>query len=459
MTDLLDLPAHAQRDLIVRGELTPAALMERTLERITARNPELNAIVTLRADAAMAEAEAATRARPAVLPPLHGIPFTVKDTVEVAGLRTAAGSGLLAGNVPAVTAPAVARVMAAGAILVGHTHAAEFGIGNLEAWSPLYGQSRNPWNTARTPGGSSGGDSAAVAAGMAGFGIGTDFAGSVRFPAHCTGIAALRPTPGLVPSGGVLPHASYAPPPVRPSLVQRELQTIGFQARSVADLALLLEVTSRRPPGYASAPPPRCAWFVDHAVSADVAAAVREAAGVLGGLGAAVTREMPPAFLDAADLLAELRAAEGLPEIGWLARGREGELGAVVRAALSADQLPDRPPVPPPPAGLPAVVRQLRATTDRFMADCPILLMPVAAGPAFVIADGPPAPRPGFDRCTRAVTLLGLPAAVVACGTSGENLPIGVQVVGRPGNDDQVIATAGLLEQAFGPWRPTGSTR
>jgi Asp-tRNA(Asn)/Glu-tRNA(Gln) amidotransferase A subunit family amidase len=449
VTDVLDLPVVAQRDMIARGELTPADLMARTLDRVAARNPELNAVVTPLADAAMAEAHAATCAMPATPPPLFGIPFTVKDTIEVAGVRTTAGSRLLAGHVPTRTATAVARILAAGAILVGRTLASEFGMGNLEAWSPLFGQARNPWDLTRTPGGSSGGDSAAVAAGLAGFGVGTDFGGSVRFPAHCTGIAALRPTPGRVPPDGVLPHLSYTPPPVRPSLVQRDLQTIGFLARSVSDLALLLQVTSPDRPAVV-APPSRCAWFVDD-VSPDVARTVRAAAEALAGLGMEAVHDVPPDFLTAADLLAEAREADGLPEISWLARGREHEVGEVVRTALAA------PAAPGPDVG-PAILA-LRQRIGAYLAEHPILLMPVAAGPAFQIADGPPAPRPGFDRCTQAVTLLRLPAVVVPCGTSAEGLPIGVQVAGRPGHDDEVIAVAELLEQAFGPWRPTGSTR
>ncbi|HEX3790851.1 MAG TPA: amidase [Pseudonocardiaceae bacterium] len=447
MTDLLDLPVVAQRELIACGELSPVELMERTLARIEQRNPRLNAIVTLRAEAALAEAVAATRSRPAVLPPLYGIPFTVKDTIEVAGVRTTAGSRLLADNVPARTATAVARIQAAGAILVGRTLASEFGMGNLEACSPLFGQARNPWDPARTPGGSSGGDSVAVAAGLAGFGVGTDYGGSVRFPAHCTGIAALRPTPGRIPAEGMLPQQSFRPPPVRRSLVQRELQTIGFLTRAVADLAVLLRVTSGEGP--APAMPIRCAWFVDD-VPAEVAATVRAAANALAGFGIEVSNRMPPGFLDAAGLLGEARAAEGLPEIAWLAEGRVSELGPVVAAALAA-------PIVPTPDLRPRI-SLLRKRIDEFLADCPILLMPVAAGPAFQIVDGPPPPRPDFDLCTRAVTLLRLPAAVVAVGTSAPGLPLGVQVAGRPGHDEQVLAVAELLEQSFGRWRPTGST-
>ena len=448
--DLLLRPATELRQLMVSGLLSPTQLMELTLDRIAERNRDLNAIVTLDAPAAITAAAVASRVR-SDFGPLHGLPFTVKDSVEVAGVRTTAGSALLRDNIPRRHATVVERVIAAGAIFIGKTNCPEFGIGNLDTDNLLFGRSRNPHDQARTPGGSSGGESAAVAAGLSAFGIGTDYGGSVRWPAHCTGLAALRPTPGRLPSAGMLPHEpGDGPYPGRRSELQRQLQTIGFLTRSAADLAVLLDVAEDAPGGE-DAPPPgaaplagvRCAWFTG-AVDAEVSAAVAYAAELLATRGLTVELGEPTGFNRAAALLAELRAAEGSPEIATISQGRTGELTDLVRAELSRSA----------PAGGPQAAAELardvaavREQALRFLQDWPILLMPAGAIPAF-IPEQTPGPRAALEEHNRAVTLLGLPAAVVPISRSLGGLPIGVQVAGAPGHDHLVLHVARILQAA-----------
>jgi Asp-tRNA(Asn)/Glu-tRNA(Gln) amidotransferase A subunit family amidase len=220
---------------------------------------------------------------------------------------------------------------------------------------------------------------------------------------------------------------------------------VGFLARSVADLQRILGVTSGTREAFAM--PGRCAWFVDD-VDPEVAATVEAGASALRGLGFEAADACPPRFADAASLLAELRAGEGLPEIEWLSRGRMDELSPLVQAELRSEPPPSR-------AALAGDIEQVRAGVLEFLGSWQILLMPVAATPAFPIVKGPQPPRAQLDVCTRAVTLLRLPAAVVPCGTSRGGLPIGLQLAGRPGHDEQVLLVASLLEEIFGRWRPT----
>jgi Asp-tRNA(Asn)/Glu-tRNA(Gln) amidotransferase A subunit family amidase len=445
--DLLSSACDLRRAIDSR-KLSPAELMAATIDAVHNRNPELGAIATVVDEAATAQAEAATRAWRDASPPLFGLPITVKDTIEVAGVRSTGGSRLLSDHFPQRTAPAVATLLRAGAILLGKSNCPEFGIGNLDTSNEIFGQTRNPWDLTRSPGGSSGGDSAAVAAGLSAIGVGTDYGGSVRFPAHCTGIAALRPTPGSVNGEGVLPITSREiPVDRRPKSVQAQLQTIGFQARSVADLQLLAGVLGIGGPTEA---PSRCAWFVeDRNVTAqpEIAAVVEACAQALTDEGFVTTGRRPPLFDRANFLLTELRHAEGQPEIEQLSQGRRDELTALVAAELGKPPAPARP-------GLFEEIDDVRRAVLKFLNTWPILLTPVGTEPAFPI-DEPARSRSDLEAFCRAVTLLRLPAAVVTCGTAADGMPIGVQVVGRPRRDGEVLAVAALLEAAFGRWRPS----
>src|SRR5213080_4945853 len=224
--------------LIRSREVSPVEVIDAHLRRIESINPSLNAIVTLAEDAidhARAADSALSKGERAG--PLHGVPFTVKDTIDTRGLRTTSGSQIRAHHVPERDAPVVARLKAAGAIILGKTNTAEMAI-PYETDNPVFGRTNNPYDLSRTPGGSSGGEAAAIAAGLSAAGIGSDLAGSIRVPAHFCGIAALKPTTGIVPMEGHLPLAMGTL-----SLGA----SIGPMARRVADLALLFSVIADKP--------------------------------------------------------------------------------------------------------------------------------------------------------------------------------------------------------------------
>jgi Asp-tRNA(Asn)/Glu-tRNA(Gln) amidotransferase A subunit family amidase len=422
------------RDALEAGEFSPGEYLRQTRGEIERLEPELRAFITR------------TELTPGPAGPLAGLTFSVKDTIEVAGLPATAGSRLLLDHIPARSAGVVRRLQAAGAVLAGKTNCAEFGIGNLETNSPVRGQTRNPWSPGRTPGGSSGGDSAAVAAGLVTFGVGTDYGGSVRFPAHCTGITALRPTPGRIPLDGQLPQFAADPLPTFPSYTQRRLQTPGFLARSARDLRLLLAATvagELHPPRVR-----RVGWFADD-VSDEAAAAVAGAARALAARGADVAELTPPDVADAIDVLARLRAAEGLPEIAWLSRGREELLSPLVRQQLTLDLVPAPPDIA-------ARLHRWDTWPQRVFADCDVLLTPAAAEPAFAVDQDWRCDRTALDRHLRLATLVAVPAVVVPCGTSASGLPVGVQVMAARGRDEDAIETAVWLETSFGRWTPPG---
>ena len=226
------------------GELSPVEVLEAFIERIDQLNPELNAIVAERFDEARSEAAAAERAVAAggPLPPLHGVPVTVKEAIAVAGLPQTNGSLLTADVVPSRDAPAVANLRAAGAIVMGVTNVPEF-CGWYDTDNRVYGRTLNPHDHARTSGGSSGGESAALAAGLSPLGVGSDIGSSIRQPACWTGVFGMKPTRGFVPLAG---HAGYGTPPS----VQL-FAAIGPLTRYADDLAVALEALAggrRRPP-------------------------------------------------------------------------------------------------------------------------------------------------------------------------------------------------------------------
>ncbi|UVJ39497.1 amidase [Arthrobacter sp. CJ23] len=454
------------------GQLTAVECLELHLERIAQENPRLNAVVTLNPRARQeAEAADAAAAEGRFLGPLHGVPFTVKDTLATKGLRSTAGSPLLGDYVPEQSATAVRRLQEAGAVLLGKANCSEFAV-ETHSRNPLFGDTWNPWDTSLTSGGSTGGDSAAVASGMSAFGLGTDFGGSIRWPAHCTGIASLRPTAGLVPETGLLPYVPPAdgsiPAPNSMSALHR-LGTVAWLARSVEDLDVLLGILAG-PDGVdpSTVPVPlggpvetlagiTAAWFEDegtHPVRNDLVAAVRSAAQALEGLGVAVTHGRPPGLERAAAAFVALRTAEGMPDVVELATGREDELGGHLHGLLGA------------PA---TVVEYRKAAAERdairaqvlgFMEEHNILLLPVASVPASdprnesLTVDGKDIPWTELGSCCRAISILGFPVVVVPCGLSEEGLPAGIQVVGRPYRDREVLAVAAALEQAFGRLSP-----
>ena len=258
MTDITSLPANQLAVLIRSRSVSPVEVVNSYLKRIEELNPAINAIVTL--NPRLIEQARAAEARLMngdEVGPLHGVPLTIKDTIDTAGLKTTSGSRLRADNVPALDAPAVARLRAAGALILGKTNTAEMAM-DYTADNPLFGRTNNPHDASLTPGGSSGGEAAAIAAHLSAGGLGTDLAGSIRIPAHFCGIAGLKPGSGRVPPEAEFPE-SIGPYSLVPSYLM---------ARKVSDLRLLFNVLSAREsrllPGNESACCVVCARGVIH---------------------------------------------------------------------------------------------------------------------------------------------------------------------------------------------------
>jgi Asp-tRNA(Asn)/Glu-tRNA(Gln) amidotransferase A subunit family amidase len=424
--------------------VSPVELVESSLERIA--GDWTNAVVTIVDDALERAREAERKlTRGEDLGPLHGLPFTAKDVLDTAGTRTTAGSRLLEFRVPATDAPAVAAMRAAGAILVGKTNCPEFALEPQTA-NPVFGTTRHPLDPRLGPGGSSGGCAAAVAGHLTPLSLGTDYGGSVRFPAHCTGVVGLRPTPGAVPAGGQCP----APPPGSP---RTRFSLVGPLARTVDDVALVLGAFGA--PAADAGGPRRCAWARGEGTvtaRADLVAAVEHAAALLSSAGFEVVEAAPPGFDRAQPLFGALRATDDYADFGRLARDRDGELTPRIRELLDGVTPVDATAV----VALDESVRALRAGVLEFLEHHRVLLLPVAAVPAFA-SGSTDLDVDGVHHVVndmtilapcRAVSLLGLPALSVPAGASRDGLPVGVQVVGRPGRDDEVLDVGRTLELA-----------
>jgi Asp-tRNA(Asn)/Glu-tRNA(Gln) amidotransferase A subunit family amidase len=445
--------------------------MRGCLDRVDALNSWLNAIVTP-APGALADAAAIDEAvrRGADPGPLSGLPFTVKDSIATAGLRTTAGSELLADFVPAASATAVRRLQEAGAVLVGKTNTPEFAL-DLHTDSPLFGATRNPCDPSLTPGGSSGGEAAAVRAGFSELGLGTDFGASIRWPAQCTGLAGLRPTVGRIPTTGVLPYfatGGYPAPDARTFLTQT--QVVAPIARRVADLDLALRVLrgpdGRDPlaraeplgdPGHVETGALRVSWFDSdgtYPVSGEIARGVAFAAEVLAAHGVTVTRHRPPPVADAEPVYDLLRIADNMSWMSLLpARDGDRDLPAPVQQAIAASRAIPRTRYEQ------TLQRraELRRALVRYMQDVPILLTAVSCGPAFPAGEtshlvGAVAlPPMGLVAPCRAIGLFGLPSVSVPVLRTADGAYVSVQVVGRAWAEHEVLAVAALLERECQP--------
>ena len=432
MEGLTALPAHRLARMLRARELSAAELLAAHLDRLASVNPRLNAVVRLAPDA-MDRAREADQALARGEPPgpLHGVPFTAKDNFETEGVVTAVGVPERAAVVPAADATAVARLRAAGGILLGKTNCPPWG-GGLETDNPLHGRTVNPYDPARTPGGSSGGEAAAVAAALSPCGLGTDSGGSLRVPAHFCGVAALKPTNGLVPVTGVVddegPIGALSDPRTQP----------GPLARSVEDLRLLLGVLAGpdgRDAGVAPVPlgDPAAVRVEGLRVAlhagagspgptTETSATVAAAAAALAGAGATVEEARPPG--DGHALTVELWRSYG-PGVG------SQDLYRLLRRW-------DR----------------YRAELGAWMTGWDAILTPVYDCPAPPHGATETPELRDAVRWTTPWSMAGWPCAVVRCGTSAEGLPIGVQVVAPAWRDDLALALAAQLEAALGGWRP-----
>ncbi len=448
--------------MVREREISPTELLEAHLAQIAKMNPQLNAFVVVLEEQARAEAR---RAEAAMTPGnalglLHGVPVTIKDSFDVAGLPTLCGSRLRAGHRASEDATAVARLRAAGAIILGKTNCPEFLL-NYETDNHTTGRTANPWDLERTPGGSSGGEAALIAALCSPGGIGSDGGGSIRVPAHFCGIAGLKPTPGRVSAAGHFPVISH------PGGL---LGVAGPMARSARDLALLFSVLA----GY------------DHQDPFSAPVALRSAVldGVRVGLWekfyqVPVHPSIREAVARAAQLLGEIqipvepfepRGLERAPNLWWfffgqlparsvrqMWQGRESEVhwtGAeFVRGALEQPE-----PAAEDVLNNLAARDRMRAALLRQMETVPFLLMPPCGVPAFRPRerrwDLPEKSISQFEAMMPATpwNLLGFPAVVIPFGFSRDGLPVAVQLVGRPYEEENLLELAIRLEEARGPF-------
>ena len=459
--DLCWLPALELASLIRARKVSPVEVTEAVLARIERVNPALNAYCTVTTEEARDAAQAAEVSvmTGEELGPLHGVPVSVKDLLFTRRVLTTGGSRLFAEHVPEEDAVCVERLKGAGAVLVGKTSTPEFAHKGVTD-SPLFGITRNPWNPALTPGGSSGGAAAAVAAGLGQLAVGTDAGGSIRIPASFCGIYGLKPSFGRVPQAPGFPG-------------WETLSVTGPMTRTVRDAAAMLEVMAGPDdrdrlslPRDAGAPFLEACdaglaglsvgWTADLAyarVDPEVADLCAAAAELFEGLGCHV-EVVTPGWDDPMEIFRTLAPAEIYG--AWAARLADSEdqldrsLVALLRhgQSITAEQY------------LAAARRRHEFWTDvhRFLARFDLLLMPTVAVPPFEVGrpglneiDGRPVSPLGWMPFTFPFNLTGQPAATVPVGMTSSGLPVGLQIVGRRFADRTVLAASAAFEAAQ-PW-------
>ena len=451
------LDATTLAALIRTKQLSSREVVQAHLDRISAVNPKVNAVVTLLAEDALKAADIADEAvaRGDALGPLHGVPFSIKDALDTAGVPTQRGSRLFAGNIPDKDATAVARFKAAGGIPLMKTNLPEF-----SAWTEtdnlVTGRTNNPWNLERTPGGSSGGESAAIAAGISPIGIGSDVAISVRGPAAFTGIAALKATHGRIPYTGHYPS------------VISHWWHVGPMARTVRDVALGYSILEGPDgiDGYAIHPrhvesahgiagqPIRVGWVSDAAfgpVDPEITTAVAAAAAQLADLGCAVEEVSLPFIGDPLAALMTVVFGEIVPSIKTLATGREADLHAIGAGIIAT---PD--PSFAEFAAAHAQAEALRSAFAGYFQKYDVLLCPVTPmtatphGAKELVVNGVKAPWTHVMAATSPFNMTGLPALSVPYALSSEQLPIGIQLVSRWLDEAAILRLGAMLERRGG---------
>ena len=462
-------------------QVSSVELTKLMLNRIRTLDPKIHAIVTLTADEALRRAREADAAlaRGTIWGPLHGVPCTIKDTLETAGVRTTAGAPFLKDYVPKHDAVSVARLRAAGMVMLGKTNTPLMA-GDWQSYNDLFPTTNNPWDLARTPGGSTGGGAAATAAGLGYLTLGSDIGGSIRVPAHFCGLFGHKPTVNIVPLGGHIP-----PPPgaVGPSM---NLPVVGPLARSAADLLLAMKVLGGPDPEDAMAwrwtlPPARkksireyrLRYVLEHPmcpVTAGVKVRLQAAVDALGRMGATV-EEGFPAGIDVAveyRTYLELLWAVMVPffsdeEVGRLrdsSPAADDLVGLTMKAALSMTHAQW--------LGAEGRRHAARAVWAANFRDHDAFLMPVDFVPAFPhdhspnesarVLKTPEGPRRYRDQLfwSSFAIMTGLPATVAPAGLTPDGLPAGVQILGPWLEDATPIFVAQALEQEFGFRVPKG---
>jgi Asp-tRNA(Asn)/Glu-tRNA(Gln) amidotransferase A subunit family amidase len=463
MNPIINATIAEIREAAVSKKISPLEIVSAHLERSQAVQSKINAFVHLDAQGALAQARQAEDSiqRGSAHGPLFGVPITLKSCIDVAGWPCPAGSLLRKDYVAKTDATLTARLRAAGSILLGNTNTPEF-LMAYETSNSLSGKTSNPWDLSRSAGGSSGGEAAAIAAGCSGGGVGSDGGGSIRVPAHFCGVCGLKPTPGRIPSTGHFPAGGGA---------FAWIGVVGPMARTIADVRALFEVLAGPDPGDAlSAPVPlrligdsdlkglRIGVLESDAlgkVDAQTAAALQNVANTLAAQGFIIE----PIRLDGLDRAIELWWFFFGPAIAHLFQpsvaGQESSLSEVFRdyldfaaAPITLDQL----------LSACAERDQLRSRILQQMSDVPILLSPVSTTTAFQHGEG--TWRPGAQQCYRDtmrfsqwLNLTGFPGVSVPVGFTDKGLPVGLQVIGRPYEDELVLAVAERIENGRGMWQ------
>ena len=460
MNQIVLASAEKQLELLRAKQISVVELAEAHIRQIERLNPRLNVFADFDAERVRAQArrlDAANEPRG----PLHGLPVTIKSSIATAGYRCEIGSLLHEGEVPAEDAVVVGRLRAAGALILGTTNCPEF-LMAYETANLLHGRVRNPWDLDRSPGGSSGGESAAIAAGLSAAGLGSDSGGSVRVPAHFTGICSLKPTPGRIPGRG------HLPPCVGPFAI---LGAIGPMARTMGDIELLFRALAGQDLSDPLSPPlafskpsldelraNKIGFFEDDGlvpVTEETRGAVRAAAQALREAGFCVEPFRP-------------RALEQLRKIWWTffvqcgamfyepeIHGRRERLSPIFKEFLSIAEAAG-PLSATELLNAWAELDLLRSKVLDEMKEFPVLLCPVASIPAFRHDErtwsvgGQTVSYLDAVRYAQWFNALAMPAAVVPVGSSPEGLPIGLQVVARPFQDEIALAVAAFVDAAFG---------
>jgi len=463
MSEIVLAAASRQLELLRARKISVTELAAEHIRQIERLNPALNTLVDFDPDRVRAQAKQLDVA-PEPRGRLHGLPVTIKSSIATAGYRCEIGSFLHEGEIPKEDAEIVARLRATGALILGTTNCPEF-LMAYETANLLHGQTRNPWDLERTPGGSSGGESAAIAAGLSAAGFGSDSGGSVRVPAHFTGICSLKPTPGRIPGRG------HLPPCVGPFSI---LGVIGPLARTIADVTLLFRALSGQDQLDPVSPPlalrqptlddlrkNTVGFFEDDGlvpVTQETRAAVNAAAQALRDAGFRVEPFRPSTLEQLRKLwwkfFVQCGAMFYAPEIA----GKEHRLSPIFSEFLSIART-----LPPLTAtdllNAWAELDILRGKTLEEMREFPVLLCPVSSIPAFRhgerkwTIDGKPVAYLDAVRHTQWFNSLAAPAAVVPVGRSPQGLPIGVQIAARPFEDETALGIASIVDAAFG-FRP-----
>ena len=460
--DDIALWSTTRQALAIRtADITSRQLLEHIIARIERLNGTLNAVITQDLEAARIAADAADAAiaRGDDVGPLHGIPITIKDALEVANMRSTGGAVELRDNVPDHDAPAVQAMRDAGAIIFGKTNLPRWS-GDVQAFNEMFGTTVNPWNAARVPGGSSGGAAAAVAAGLTSFEIGTDIGGSIRFPASFCGVFGHKPSWGIVPSTGYLDHEAGG-------TTEADVNVLGPIARSAEDLELLFGLLLRRDGPLVANIEPACkdvkslrvaAWLDDPfcPVDAEVLAVTNSAVDALEGSGVTVDRAARP-DIDPAEAsrlgfsLVFAATAQSSPNAK-----NEDTGSALTTTGMSHRQWLD------------AHTRrqQIRRKWAQFFDSYDAILMPISFVPPFehnqegdltsrtLICNGEERPYLDVARWTILTGMAYLPASVPPLGLGKSGLPISFQVVGPYGADYTTIRLAGYIADLCGGFRP-----